>query len=204
MIVLGLIDSKPSAAAILKDNQILAAIAEERLVRMKMASGMPRRAISQVLAYTGLTARDIDAVAVAQKVSVFEPEPIPWNGWLQENGEAQPRRYESLSASLAPVAGHIPLARTAHHQIKSVISRKRRSQIPALLQSAYGITAPARYYDHHYCHAVSAYFTSPFSQALVVTLDGGGDGLSGSVYAADNGRLKRLTTLDRYNSFGNL
>jgi predicted NodU family carbamoyl transferase len=42
MIVLGIIDSKPSSAAILKDGRILSAIAEERLCRMKMASGMPR------------------------------------------------------------------------------------------------------------------------------------------------------------------
>ena len=37
MIVLGIIDSKPSSAAILKDGMILSAIAEERLCRMKMA-----------------------------------------------------------------------------------------------------------------------------------------------------------------------
>ena len=71
MIVLGIIDSKPSSAAILKDGQILSAIAEERLCRMKMASGMPRQAIKQVMLDAGLTAKDIDLVAVAQRVSVF-------------------------------------------------------------------------------------------------------------------------------------
>ena len=69
MIVLGIIDSKPSSAAILKDGQILSAISEERLCRMKMASGMPRQAIKQVLLDAALTAKDIDLVAVAQKVS---------------------------------------------------------------------------------------------------------------------------------------
>ena len=59
MIVLGIIDSKPSSAAILNDGQILSAIAEERLCRMKMASGMPRQAIRQVLADAGLSAKDI-------------------------------------------------------------------------------------------------------------------------------------------------
>jgi predicted NodU family carbamoyl transferase len=50
MIVLGLIDSKPSAAAIVQDGRIVSAIAEERLCRMKLSSGMPRAAITMVMA----------------------------------------------------------------------------------------------------------------------------------------------------------
>jgi carbamoyltransferase len=71
------------------------------------------------------------------------------------------------------------------------------------LEAEYGITAPVKYYDHHYCHATSAYYTSNYEQALVVTLDGGGDGLSGSVYHGKNGRLNRLSAVDSFNSLGN-
>jgi carbamoyltransferase len=77
------------------------------------------------------------------------------------------------------------------------------SQIPEYLEKEYGITAPVKYYDHHYCHATSAYYTSNYDKALVVTLDGGGDGLSGSVYQGDNGRLTRLSAVDSFNSLGN-
>jgi carbamoyltransferase len=203
MIVLGIIDSKPSSAAILKDGQILSAIAEERLCRMKMASGMPRQAIRQVMIDSGISAEDIDLVAVAQKVSVFEPVPIPWNGWFDAQHAGKPRPFEKLSGALAPFAGRLPLAKKAHHQIKDLLSRKRLSQIPELLRKEYGITAPVKYYDHHYCHAAGTYFTSNFQKALVVTLDGGGDGLSGSVYQGDNGRLTRLSAVDSFNSLGN-
>jgi carbamoyltransferase len=203
MIVLGIIDSKPSSAAILKDGDILSAIAEERLCRMKMASGMPRQAIRQVMADSGVSANAIDVVAVAQKVSVFEPEPIPWNGWFDGKHAGKPRPFENISAALAPVAGYIPFARKAHHQLKDLLSRKRLLQIPALLEREYGITAPVQYYDHHYCHATSAYFTSNYDKALVITLDGGGDGLSGSVYKGENGRLTRLSAVDSFNSLGN-
>jgi carbamoyltransferase len=203
MIVLGIIDSKPSSAAILKDGQILSAIAEERLCRMKMASGMPRQAIYQVMADSGITAKDIDVVAVAQKVSVFEPEPIPWNGWFDSQYAGKPRPFEKISGTLAPIAGYIPFAQKAHHQLKDILSRKRLSQIPELLKTEYGITAPVKYYDHHYCHATSAYFTSNYNEALVVTLDGGGDGLSGSIYQGENGRLTRLSAVDSFNSLGN-
>ena len=203
MIVLGIIDSKPSSAAILKDGQILSAIAEERLCRMKMASGMPRQAIKQVMADAAITANDIDIVAVSQRVSVFEPEPIPWNGWFDSKHAGQPRPFEKISGALAPVAGYIPFAQKAHHQIKDILSRKRLSQIPELLEKEYGITAPVKYYDHHYCHATSAYYTSNYEVALVVTLDGGGDGLSGSIYQGENGKLTRLSAVDSFNSLGN-
>lgn len=203
MIVLGIIDSKPSSAAILKNGQILSAIAEERLCRMKMASGMPRQAIHQVLADSGISAREVDVVAVAQKVSVFEPEPVPWNGWFDSKHEGKPRPFEKISGALAPVAGYIPFAQKAHHQIKDLLSRRRLAQIPELLEKEYAITAPVKYYDHHHCHATSAYFTSNYKKALVLTLDGGGDGLSGSVYRGDEGRLTRLAVVDSFNSLGN-
>ncbi|HET9907816.1 MAG TPA: carbamoyltransferase C-terminal domain-containing protein [Anaerolineales bacterium] len=203
MIVLGIIDSKPSSAAILKDGQILSAMAEERLCRMKMASGMPRKAIHQVMADASISAKDIDVVAVAQKVSVFEPEPIPWNGWFDANQAGKPRPFEKISGTLAPIAGYIPFAHKAHHQLKDLLSRKRLAQIPELLEREYAITAPVKYYDHHFCHATSAYFTSNYRKALVVTLDGGGDGLSGSIYQGEGGRLTRLSVVDSFNSLGN-
>ena len=203
MIVLGIIDSKPSSAAILKNGLIVSAIAEERLCRMKMASGMPRQAIKQVMLDAGLTAEDIDLVAVAQRVSVFEPEPIPWNGWFDSKHAGKPRPFEKISGTLAPIAGYIPFAQKAHHQLKDIFSRKRLSQIPELLKSEYRITAPVKYYDHHYCHATSAYYTSNYDTALVITLDGGGDGLSGSVYHGENGKLTRLAAVDSFNSLGN-
>jgi carbamoyltransferase len=170
---------------------------------MKMASGMPRQAIKQVMLDAGLAAEDIDLVAVAQKVSVFEPEPIPWDGWFNSQPAGKPRRFEKISGTLAPVAGYLPFAQKAHHQLKEILSRKRLSQIPELLKAEYGILAPVKYYDHHYCHATSAYYTSKYENALVITLDGGGDGLSGSVYRGENGRLTRLSAVDSFNSLGN-
>jgi len=202
MIVLGLIDSKPSSAAIMDDSRVVAAIAEERLCRMKLASGMPRAAIAAVLDQAGLKANDIDHVAVAQKMSVFEPEPIPWKGWF-DDAELKTRRFDNLSGLLAPIAGQFPLAWKTHHKVKGFLSRERLQQIPAVLRQSYGINAPITFYDHHYCHATKAYYHSGFDKALVVTLDGGGDGLSGSVYVGRNGRLTRQTTVDSFNSLGN-
>ena len=203
MIVLGLIDSKPSSAAILIDGRIVAAVAEERLCRMKLASGMPRQAIEQVIQLSGISPADIDQVAVAQRVSVFEPQPIPWKGWFTGDEALKTYNFDQLSGKLAPLLGRFPLAWRAHHHIKGLLSRERLHQIPAVLREDFGIAAPVRFYDHHHCHATSAYFTSGFDEALVITLDGGGDGQSGSVHVGRHGRLTKITGVDSFNSLGN-
>jgi carbamoyltransferase len=203
MIVLGIIDSKPSSAAILIDGQIISAIAEERICRMKLASGMPRAAISEVIRQAGITPTDIDFVAIAQEISVYEPHPIPWDGWFEKGAKEKTKRFDALSARLAAVVGKYPIAWKAHHQLKRFMSQDRLDKIPNLLREEYGIHAPVKFYNHHYSHAATAYFTSGFDTALVVTLDGGGDGLSGSVYCGENGRLKRLNSVDSFNSLGN-
>ena len=203
MIVLGIIDSKPSAAAIMVDGQIVAAISEERICRMKMAGGMPRQAIWAVMKQAGVSPRDLNSVAVAQRVSVFEPEPVPWYGWFEEDERRKPRRFEFLSGVLAPIAGRSPLARKVHHGLKGAISHNRLDKIRRFLRDEHDIAAPVRFYDHHYCHATSTYYTSGFERALVITLDGGGDGRSGSVYVGENGRLTPVSSVDSFNSLGN-
>jgi len=202
MIVLGIIDSKPSSAAILNNGTVLSVVAEERLSRMKLASGVPREAISTVMTEAGVNARDIDQVAIAQRASVYEPDPIPWKGWF-DDGELKTRRFDKLSSYLAPYLGRLPLAWQMHHRLKKFTTRERVQKFPDLIQNAYGIPAPVKFYDHHYSHATSAYYTSNFDRALVVTLDGGGDFRSGSVYLGENGRLRLLASVDSFNSLGN-
>jgi carbamoyltransferase len=134
---------------------------------------------------------------------VFEPEPIPWSGWFDGQEQLKTARFDNLSSRLAPLLGRFPLVWQVHHQFKRLRSQERVQEIPRLLRQDYTIEAPVRFYDHHYCHATTAYYTSGFEQALVVTLDGGGDGRSGSVYVGENGRLRQLASIDSFNSLGN-
>jgi carbamoyltransferase len=203
VLVLGIIDSKPSTAAILEDGRIVAAVAEERLCRKKMATGVPRQAIDEVLRLAGLAPADVDRVAIAQRVSVFQPQPTEWTGWFDGQQPQHVSGFDRLGSALAPILGHFPPAWKTHHLLKGLVFRERREALPRLLREEHGISAPARFYDHHYCHATSAYYTSGLPEALVVTLDGGGDGLSGSVWAGRDGRLRRLARVDSFNSLGN-
>lgn len=203
MLVLGIIDSKPSTAAVLDDDHILSAVSEERLCRKKMATGMPRQAIAEALRVAGVGSSDLDRVAVAQLVSVFTPEPQGWSGWFDGDIPLEQTNFDRLGSTLAPIVGGFPVARAAHRAIKRVVFRERRTALPRILREDFGITAPVRFYDHHYAHATSAYYTSNFPEALVVTLDGGGDGLCASVYEGRSGRLTKLGDVDSFHSIGN-
>jgi carbamoyltransferase len=205
MIVLGLTDSKPSTAAVLVDGVIAAAISEERLCRMKMAYGMPLQAIAAVIEAAKISAKDIDRVAVAQHALVFEPEPKAWDGWFHEgNARSKKKAFtQRVGSALAPALGNMPVAWQAYHGLKRTLTSDRRSKLPAVLRERFGINASAQFYDHHLCHATSAYYTSNLDHSLVVTLDGGGDGRSGSIYAAEEGRLRPVASVDSFNSLGN-
>jgi carbamoyltransferase len=203
MIILGIIDSKPSTAALLVDGRVAGAISEERLSRLKMANGMPRQAIARVMAEAGVAPDDVDQIAVGHKDMIFRPEAMAWNGWFQGPKRRREQLFDRLGATLAPLVSNLPYAVDAHHGLKRLLSRERRKKLPALLRQAYGLTAPVTFYDHHYCHATSAYYHSNFDRALVITLDGGGDGRSGSVYVGENGCLTPLASVDSYHSLGN-
>ena len=57
-------------------------------------------------------------------------------------------------------------------------------------------------FDHHLSHAASAYFASGFERALIVTLDGYGSGLSGSISVGEGNSLRRIHKLEYPHSLG--
>lgn len=65
-----------------------------------------------------------------------------------------------------------------------------------------GPVPPISTYEHHACHAASAYYPAPFTDGLVVTLDGKGEYDSTVVWRASNGRLTRERTYGDPNSLG--
>lgn len=65
-----------------------------------------------------------------------------------------------------------------------------------------GFCPPIRRYHHHDCHSASAYYASGFDEALVITLDNSGDGISTQISEAKNGNVKLLERFARPNSYG--
>lgn len=48
------------------------------------------------------------------------------------------------------------------------------------------------FFDHHLCHNISSYYSAPFEKALLVSIDGYGDGVFSKVYIANNGKIKEI------------
>ena len=65
-----------------------------------------------------------------------------------------------------------------------------------------GLSKKLKRVEHHLSHAANAYYTSGFDQALVVTLDGYGSGLAGSISVGRGGKIERLHGLEYPHSLG--
>ena len=65
-----------------------------------------------------------------------------------------------------------------------------------------GLAGKLRRSEHHLSHVANAYFASGFDRALVLTLDGYGSGLAGSISLAEHGEFRRLEKLDFPHSLG--
>lgn len=205
MRILGITDGQTSGAAITENGRIVAAINEERIVRIKMARGFPRESIREVLRIAGMEPQDIDGVAIAQVNMEIREEIADWPGWFEARDEETDvhSRFFRVASRFGSLVPRIPGLKQGYYALRSPIYKKRRSRIGELLREEFGITAPVRFFHHHFAHATSAYLTSPYRDALVVTMDGGGDGHCSHVYSVRDGEFKKLAAQDSYDSLGN-
>ena len=163
-----------SAAALLSEQGVVAAMEESKLVRSRAASGIPREAIAYVLRRAGIGWRDITHLAVASR---------PLRAWAREAW---------LRARLTPRA---PLS-SCYYQAKALgdFGRELNNQrlLPLLGDPAGPRATPL---EHHFCHAASAFYASSADRAVVLTLDERGDGLAGTVLLGEGARLRLLRSI---------
>ncbi len=170
MLILGLSSfNHDTAAALFEDGIIKAAIEEDKLTRSR-STGLPENAIRFCLESTGATWRDIDQVAVATR---------PFYGW---------RRRSLLPMRVAAVS---PMA-ILHQANELGVFARKLSEIRNLRSTLNGMGSKVTTFEHHLCHAASAFFLSPFDHALVVTMDEEGDGNSGMLAVGEGTRIRGL------------
>jgi carbamoyltransferase len=205
MRILGITDGQTSGAAVIEDGRILAAINEERIVRVKLARGFPWKSIEEVLRLTGTRPAEVSAVAVAQVNMSLREEVTDWPGWFEaraQDGDLHSSFFK-VAARFGPLADTFPWLKKAYYALRTPVYGKRRARIREILAQDFGISAPVKFVNHHLAHAASAYYTSDFEDALVVTMDGGGDGHCSHVYSVRGGRFENLARIDSYDSLGN-
>ena len=198
MYILGLWDGHDSGAALLEDGKILFASNEERYTKRKLEITFPCNSIRAALSYAGIEPEDVGVVAfptteLAKTLSRILPYQQEVHYRFRRRKTIRPRTA-ALNTFLKYAQtgmGVLPLCGTAS---KAIVSGRLRSMgfRDFRLHSV----------DHHAAHAATAEFTSGFSRSLVVTVDGLGDGLSGSVSVFEKGALERRHAISANNSIG--
>lgn len=188
MNILGVWDGHDAGAALLVDGHLVAAINEERLTRRKLEVQFPRKSIDECLRMAGLRTQDIEVVAastsdVAKSISrVF---PFTKEAYYKvRRRQVAPGAFASLKSWAKYRVTEWPPNPLSRLASRWALQRDLRA-------SGLG-NARLRLYDHHECHAAAAAQGSGFDSAVVVTLDGVGDGLAASISRLRAGRLERV------------
>ena len=203
MRILGISDHFTSGAAVIIDGRVVAAVNEERLARMKMVMGFPRKSIAMALELAGLKPGDIDGVAVASEWGHFLDEYVSFDQGVFGVDEGVVRGlFFSMGSKLSWLRNRIPFAERLYYDLRRPAFARRRGRIGQVLRDEFGITCPVAFVSHHLSHAAGAYQASGFDDALVVTLDGAGDGHSSHVYEVRGGRWNLLQTIPSFDSLG--
>jgi carbamoyltransferase len=158
------------AAALVRDGVIQAAVENDKLVR-SATKGVPSAAIKFCLDKTAVDWNQLDCVAMAGR---------PFRAWV--------RRARGWGASF--VAAPSSAISQAAHEAGALASGM--NEIRALQENYPHSQSTVIRFEHHLCHAASAFLLSPFDRALIVTLDEDGDGISGMIAVGEGTDIRVL------------
>lgn len=188
MKILGVWDGHNATACLTIEGKIDSCVSEERFTRIKNYSGFPKSSIEFVLKHGNVSSKDLDLVVLASNY-------IPM---IATTATANARD------SLRRVVGKVrPVEKILYKTMSGYFYQKRSEERIGQIADFLKIDRKKiTVVEHHVVHAYAAYFGSGLKKALVLTLDGEGDGLCGSVSVGENGKLERIATIDRENSLG--
>lgn len=171
-----------SSACIARDGEVLFAVAEERLSRVKHDARFPALAIQACLDFAGVRADEVDFIC--------QGWPRPSTTYLHDLKNYAFRRQ--------PVDSRALLNSTRHY-----VSMWHQRSGENRFRQQFGTPKPRfRLVDHHLAHAISAYAYSGFADAAVVVLDGRGAWEATSLWHGRDGHLEHIWTIPWPNSLG--
>jgi len=161
-----------SAAALLSDGTIVAAVQEERFTRKKHDASFPANAVQYCLHQARIELKDIEFL-------VFYDKPlIKFERLLETYLSYAPHGFRSfLSAMPIWLKDKLFIKKTLKQEL-SKLSNSPKDPLPKLMFTA-----------HHQSHAASAFFPSPFAHAAVLCLDGVGEWATTSVWTGKDNCL---------------
>lgn len=178
-LALGISELEHDSAVALRGNEgTVAAMEEDKLTRSPTVGGLPHLALGYCLRKAGAQATDLSLVGLACR---------PKHAWLRD---------QRLRLSLLPSR---PRASFARGELGRIY---RGFNYVWHLRKLFGQHTRLVGFEHHLCHAASAYYTSGFDRALVLTLDESGDMWSGLLLVGEGDNLRILESLPFPNSLG--
>jgi len=173
-----------SAAAIINDTEIIAAVQEERFTRIKQDSAFPVNSIKFCLEYSGLSIDELDAV-------VFYDKPLlKFERLLETYYGFAPKGIKSFVRSM-------PVWVKQKMFIKKII-KDELLKIENYEPKKLTLLFP----EHHLSHSASAYYPSPYTDAAILTLDGVGEWATASISYGKDNNIKILKELRFPHSLG--
>jgi carbamoyltransferase len=176
---------------------------EERLARMKMVMGWPRKSIADAMKIAGVEPKDLDCVAIASVWGHFLNEYVSFDRGVFGVDEGIVKNlFFSLGSRLSGLRTSVPVLERLYYDLRRPAFKHRQQMIQKSLREEFGITCPVKFISHHYCHAAAAYYASGYDDALLITMDGAGDGHSSHVYDVRNGKWQHVHSVPSFDSLG--
>ena len=173
-----------SAAALIEDGKIISAAQEERFSRKKHDARYPFNAVDFILKSNNLKLNDIDHIVF------FEKPFLKFERLLETYLAFAPRGFKSFSLSM-PIWLREKLFQKKFLFDKLKLHDKNFKNIDKI-----------KFSEHHYSHAASAFFPSPFENAVVLTLDGVGEWATTTVAIGKKNKLEMIKEIHFPHSLG--
>ena len=185
MIVLGISAFyHDSAAALLRDGEIVAAAQEERFTRKKHDASFPTNAVEYCLKEAGITLNGVDYIAFYDKPF------LKFERLLETYVAVAPRGFESFRMA-------IPVWLREKLFLKNLLIKEFKRCAPDC-----DWDSKLRFSEHHLSHAASAFFPSPFEEAAVLTMDGVGEWATTSLAIGRGNKLEVVKEIHFPHSLG--
>jgi carbamoyltransferase len=173
-----------SAAAIIVDGEIIAAAQEERFTRKKHDASYPKNAINYVLKEAGLKLNEVDDI-------VFYEKPfLKFERLLETYVGFSPSGFKSFSRSM-------PLWLSEKLFQKKMLFDSLKEQ-----DNNFNDIKKINFSEHHLSHAASAFFSSPYDEAVILTLDGVGEWATTTISLGRNNKINILKEIHFPHSLG--
>ncbi len=169
-----------SAAALIRDGKIIAAIEEERINRIKHWAGFPVESVKFVLNYAGVSIKDIDYLTIGR-----DPK-----AKIIQKGLRSLRKLFS-SKFLKDRVSNIKRVINVKDDLSHALNITDFTKLPEI-----------SHIEHHRSHLASAFYPSPFEKSAILSIDGFGDFSSTMLAYGEENRIKVIDSVSYPHSLG--